>query len=96
MGAALPNYGARTDLQWIAVDTLIEVPEVRLDLCHLARIPPVAPVEDQAFINPDRFEQPVRPDIGDQRVERLALEEGQEAGVRVGFHFGTLIFGDGI
>ena len=68
----------------------VEFEESRLDSGGLARSVAIAPVEDHAFVNRDRLEQAVRPDVGDERIESLALEQRQDVGVGVGFHLGSI------
>ena len=59
---------------------------VRLDPGGLAGAPAIPPVEDHAFIERDRLEQSVRPDVGGEPVEGVALEEGEDFGKGVKFH----------
>ena len=64
----------------------VEFEELRLDSGGLARPIAIPAVEDHAFVNRDRLEEAVRSDVGDERVESLALEQRQDVGVGVGFH----------
>ena len=47
-------------------------------------------VEDQAFVDCDRLDEAVRPDVCDQRIESLALQQRQDVGVRVRLHLGAV------
>ena len=55
----------------------------RLDPRRLACFEAVAAVEDQAFVNRDRLDEAVRPDVGDERGEGFAVQQRQKVGERM-------------
>ena len=72
----------------------VEFEELRFDSGGLARPVAIPAVEDQAFVNGDRLEQAVGPDVGYQGIEGLTFEEGQDIGEGVGFHRGSMAGAD--
>ena len=55
----------------------------RLDPRRLACLEAIAAVEDQAFVNCDRLDEAVRPDVDDERGEGFAVEHWQKVGERM-------------
>jgi hypothetical protein len=54
----------------------VELEESRRGLARPVAIPAV---EDLAFVNRDRLQEAVRPDVSDQRVESLASSSGRRS-----------------
>jgi hypothetical protein len=61
-----------------------EVSDPGLDPRLKASSVSVAPVEHLVFVEDDWHAQAVRPDVGDERLELLALHQREHAGERVG------------
>src|SRR5262245_26413761 len=58
-------------------------PEGRLNIGSNAGAITIAPVEDHAVEHDDRLDESVRLDVGDERVELLALHQREDVGERV-------------
>jgi hypothetical protein len=67
------------------IDLAFAVPagHTALDTSHIARAIPVAPVKDHPVVDDDWLAQPVRLDVGNERVELLALHQGEDVSERM-------------